>query len=373
CSGNQCQSVAEVEDFLMSCAAVLDVRMRNVLLCMLGFFLLSSLLNGHADAGIVGREMEVSREGVYHHRREKGGPALCPGPKRGVSIQRTVPIKPSLIQEPNRSQIFKGETVTLTCEIQGGGGTQWTYKWIKNKLDYYPASSEYRIIGATKAHSGEYSCRGKGDNVLTEWSNVINITVSEAVLSASPSWLSPGASVTLSCEVRPQSAGWRFFWYKAVPKPSKRYQPSYSFELLPGSTNGTEQNSYIIHGPTHTAGYVCRAEGEEPGFDTLYSELKFVWSADPHPAASLSVSPDRVQHFSSDSMSLSCKGNSTEWRLRRFRRKGYLADFSCSLRRENAGATCTFVRDWYHSGVFWCESESGEFSNAVNITVQSRS
>ncbi|MED6279241.1 hypothetical protein CHARACLAT_032521, partial [Characodon lateralis] len=185
------------------------------------------------------------------------------------------------------------------------------------------------------------------------------------VLSVSPSWLSPGASVTLSCEVQPQSAGWRFFWYKAVPELSVR---SYSFELLPNITSRTEQNSYIVQGQTHTAGYVCRAGRGEPVDYTGYSEPKFVWSADLHPAASLSVSPDRVQHFSSDSVSLSCGGKSAEWRVWRSTETDPLS--VCSIWGNMNRSTCTINPYWFHSGVYWCESGSGEFSNAVNITVQ---
>ncbi|XP_023201364.1 obscurin-like isoform X2 [Xiphophorus maculatus] len=282
------------------------------------------------------------------------------------------PNKSSLILQSNWSQIYIGEKVTLRCEIQGG--TEWTYEWRPTNGNF-PSSSEYRIISATHYHSGEYSCRGKRQGFfLTPWSNVVNITVSfppKPVLSVSPSWPNPGASVTLSCEgLELQSAGWRFFWYKVVPDPSKWYQLHYTYELLPGSTNGTEQNSFIISGPTHTAGYKCRAGRGEPKFYTYYSELNFVWSADPRPAASLSVNPDRVQHFRSDSVSLSCEGNSTEWRVRRIIETDRLLYFACSSWGTMTGSTCTINPYYYMDGVYWCESKSREFSNAVNITAQ---
>ncbi|XP_076738328.1 uncharacterized protein LOC143416726 [Maylandia zebra] len=86
-----------------------------------------------------------------------------------------------------------------------------------------------------------------------------------------------------------------------------------------------------------------------------------------HSAASLTVSPDRVQHFTSDSVSLTCDGNSTEWRVRKtseesipYSRCGRLAEFTCNI---NTSVSYT--------AVYWCESASGEFSSAVNITVQS--
>ncbi|MED6255607.1 hypothetical protein ATANTOWER_011973, partial [Ataeniobius toweri] len=364
------------------------------------------------------------------------------------------PIKPTVVLQPNWSQIYSGETVTLRCEIQGDGGAQWTYEWRPTNTNS-PSSSEFRII---RAASGRYSCRGTRNYLLTRWSDDLSLTVSEKpraslttketilpaggsvalscsvfrstgwkfdwfrqesefhaaqlirsnepdgvlfiseggvyscrgrrgdpvfytetsnkvsiqkteklvpALSVSPSWLSPGTSVTLSCEVEPQSAGWRFFWYKAVPELSVR---SYSFELLPNITSRTEQNSYIVHEQTHTAGYVCRAGRGEPVDYTGYSEPKFVWSEDPHPAASLSVSPDRVQHFSSDSVSLSCGGKSAEWRVWRSTETDPLS--YCSIWGNMNRSTCTINPYWYHSGVYWCESGSGEFSNAVNITVQ---
>ncbi|RVE60377.1 hypothetical protein OJAV_G00180250 [Oryzias javanicus] len=186
------------------------------------------------------------------------------------------------------------------------------------------------------------------------------------VLRVSRWWLSPGSSVTLSCEVEHESAGWSFYWYKAVPDLSHK-SASYSYELLPASSNGTADNSYIIHGQTHTAGYVCRAGRGEPHVYTLYSQPHFVWSGDLHPSASLSVSPDRVQHFTSDSVSLTCEGNSAEWRVGRFLFDEELT--FCSGWGKMNGSTCHAGELWSSTGVYWCESGSA-FSNAVNITGQ---
>ncbi|XP_063325976.1 Fc receptor-like protein 5 [Pelmatolapia mariae] len=282
-----------------------------------------------------------------------------------ITLTVSSPPKPTVTLQPSWTQIYSGETVTVRCEIQGGEGTQWTYEWSPAMLNTPPTSREYRIITVTESDSGGYSCRGRRGSFYTEWSKSITLTVSYEpcpVLTVSPSWLSPGASVTLNCEVEHPSAGWSFYWYKAVPDLSEK---SSSYELLPDGS-GTAQDSYIIHGQTHTAGYVCRAGRGDPEYHTDHSQPEFVWSADVHSAASLTVSPDRVQHFTSDSVSLTCEGNFTEWRVRKFSEDGRLYS-DC---RRMTGSTCNINTSKSDTGVYWCESGSGEFSSAVNITVQ---
>ncbi|XP_029609905.1 low affinity immunoglobulin gamma Fc region receptor II-b-like [Salmo trutta] len=94
--------------------------------------------------------------------------------------------------------------------------------------------------------------------------------------------------------------------------------------------------------------------------------------SDLQPSVSLRISPNTTQHFRSKSLSLSCeeKGNSTGWRLMRYTDRG-LESGCVSSWGSITGSTCT-IRSTYtwSSGVFWCESGSGEYSNAVNITVQ---
>uniref|UniRef100_A0A096LU48 Ig-like domain-containing protein n=1 Tax=Poecilia formosa TaxID=48698 RepID=A0A096LU48_POEFO len=191
-------------------------------------------------------------------------------------------------------------------------------------------------------------------------------TKPESILTVSPSWLSPGASVTLSCEVKPSSAGWRFYWYKVVPDLSKNYK----YDSMPDAINGTGENSLIIHGQKQTAGFACRAGRGNPEDFSKYSEPKFIWSADSHPTASLTVSPDREQHFTDEKIQLNCSGSSADWRVKRFIESYNQSDLSdCSSWGTMTGSSCTFSSLEYHDAVYWCESGSGEFSNAVNITL----
>ena len=95
--------------------------------------------------------------------------------------------------------------------------------------------------------------------------------------------------------------------------------------------------------------------------------LSLFLPSDLHSSVSLSVSTNRSQQLVSESVSLSCelKGNSTGWTLRRY--SGSELYTVCS---SVSPSTCTIEPlNVEHSGVFWCESGSGEDSNAVNITV----
>ncbi|XP_056224604.1 basement membrane-specific heparan sulfate proteoglycan core protein-like isoform X2 [Seriola aureovittata] len=328
-------------------------------------------LNTHDAVSQTTGTTSVSQEGLYRCRGERGDPVYYTQFSQSVEIDTIVPNTAVVTLQPNWPEIYRGETITVSCEIQGGD-TEWTYEWEINSSLKPSDQHEYRISSASSSHSGDYRCRGRmksAQHNTTEWSDSVKLTVYDnkprPVLTVSPSWLSPGASVTLKCEVELPSAGWRFYWYKAVPDGSQR---SYSYELLPGSSSGTEQDSYIVHGQTHTAGYVCKAGRGDPVIYTENSELKFVWSGDVRPSASLTVSPDRVQHFIYDSVSLSCEGNSTEWRVRRFDESKYLSH--CSDFGIITGSTCNIYSYGPSDAVYWCESGSGEFSNTVNITLQ---
>uniref|UniRef100_A0A673W8I2 Ig-like domain-containing protein n=1 Tax=Salmo trutta TaxID=8032 RepID=A0A673W8I2_SALTR len=86
--------------------------------------------------------------------------------------------------------------------------------------------------------------------------------------------------------------------------------------------------------------------------------------------ASLSISPDRSQFFKLESVSLSCEvqGNSAGWRLKRYTVSGDRSDCGRKWGKQQ-GSSCIVSLIPSDNGVYWCESGSGEHSNAVNITV----
>ncbi|CAI5682897.1 unnamed protein product [Oreochromis niloticus] len=183
------------------------------------------------------------------------------------------------------------------------------------------------------------------------------------VLTVSPSWLSPGASVTLNCEVEHPSAGWSFYWYKAVPDLSEK---SSSYELLPDGS-GTAQDSYIIHGQTHTAGYVCRAGRGDPEYHTDHSQPKFVWSAD----AVLTIEPSWSSFFTGESVTFKCdmnEGKDSDWYYQ-FKKDGQ--EFLSYGSKKDHKLQIISTRD---SGEYQCSGSSVSShhiknSNTVSITV----
>ncbi|XP_039455845.1 Fc receptor-like protein 5 [Oreochromis aureus] len=323
-------------------------------------------------------QIGVSQEGDYWCRGGRGNPVYYTDYSDVISIKKTVRNRPAVTLHPNWPEVYSRETITLKCEIPGED-TEWDYEWATSSSHQPPNQNEYKINSVSTSHHGHYWCKGRmrsAQQNSTMWSASFQLKIvynkPRPVLTVSPSWLSPGASVTLNCEVEHPSAGWSFYWYKAVHDLKTYSYEYYIYELLPDGSR-TAQDSYIIHGQTHTAGYVCRAGRGDPEYHTDHSQPKFVWSADLNSAASLTVSPNSVQHFIYDSVTLNCSGNSSQWRIMIFTQHGYLRKLrECGNWGIMTESTCNIDLDWYHRyhryPVYWCESESGQFSNGINIT-----
>ncbi|XP_067220400.1 Fc receptor-like protein 5 [Chanodichthys erythropterus] len=271
--------------------------------------------------------------------------------------------------------VFRGDSVTLRCDIDAEGVTSWRYNWYKGGSFIDTTElQELTFRSVSESESGKYSCYGseKGGSRRSHYSDEVTLTVSDprAVLSVSPQqWLTEGDPVTLICEVNGSSTGWTFSWFtqtKVSSDVSDRYEP------LSDSSRGSG-GKYTVSSATvnHTGVYVCEAEREKTAYKTLYSNKQPLWVTGVSPRVSLIISPSRSQHFTSDSLSLSCEdqSNSDGWTVRRYTDFWGLEDCS-SLWGSQTGSTCKISStSTLDTGVYWCQSESGEKSHPVNITV----
>uniref|UniRef100_A0A3Q2EAP1 Ig-like domain-containing protein n=1 Tax=Cyprinodon variegatus TaxID=28743 RepID=A0A3Q2EAP1_CYPVA len=62
-------------------------------------------------------------------------------------------------QKPNSSQMFSGETITLTCEVQGGESTEWTYEWRRSGSVIHSTPSKDWTFNVYESSSGKYTCQ----------------------------------------------------------------------------------------------------------------------------------------------------------------------------------------------------------------------
>ncbi|KAL1271993.1 hypothetical protein QQF64_031009 [Cirrhinus molitorella] len=306
----------------------------------------------------------VSDGGQFWCRAGRGKPVYYTQYSDALWVNVTVSPKAVVTVRPDE-RVFRGETVTLRCDIKWGGDTEWTYRWEIEETNKQHKNSvrristqEWNISSVEDIHSSKYTCTGQKNTQSSQRSDAVTLTVSaeaQAAVRVSPQpWLTEGDSVTLICEVTGSSTGWTFSWFR-------------DDDHLSDSSRGAG-GSYTLSPAAlqHTGVYTCRAERGRPAFNTNNSSTQPLWITGVSPSVSLEVSPSRSQHFSSDSLSLSCEdqSNSAGWTVRRYTARN---TEDCS---KQTGSTCRIVSlSTSDTGVYWCQSESGEKRHPLNITV----
>ncbi|XP_038150110.1 basement membrane-specific heparan sulfate proteoglycan core protein-like [Cyprinodon tularosa] len=259
----------------------------------------AQLIRNNEPNGVI----SISEGGLYSCRGRRGDPAFYTKTSSKVIIYKTVS-EPTVTLQPNWSHIFRGEKVTLRCEIHGGGGAQWTYEWRPTSRNS-PTSSKYRITAATESDSGEYRCSARGDYQITAWSDAFSLTVRAdkptASLTADQEIIPLRGSVTLTCSVS-SSTGWKFDWFR---------QKSESSGAQPIRNNKPDGVIRISEGGL----YSCRGGRGDPVFYTENSNKVTIYKTVPI-IPNVILQPNWPQIFRGEKVTLRCEihgGGGAQW------------------------------------------------------------
>ncbi|KAG1937955.1 Fc receptor-like protein [Pimephales promelas] len=231
------------------------------------------------------RRATESDQGQYWCKGQRDGRPNSSTSSSAVSL--SVKVKPVVTVTPDQ-HVFRGETVTLTCDIQGGEDIQ-RYSWIKDGHTGYPytTTADYSFT-ADASLRGEYSCRGERSDSHTDFSDGVTLTVSDKpTLTVKPqSSVFTGDTVTLSCDVG-RSTGWTFHWWKNSNWESSDDAGTKTISSLRVSDGGT---------------YECRAERGNSYTDPS-NAIQITVKKRPKPV--VKVKPD-VRVFRGERVTLTC-------------------------------------------------------------------
>ncbi|XP_076828109.1 basement membrane-specific heparan sulfate proteoglycan core protein-like isoform X2 [Brachyhypopomus gauderio] len=326
------------------------------------------------------------KEGSYRHvhndqvyrisdvRKPHTGQYTCRGTEAGGSrnslnsdaVTLTVSARPKAMASIDPDpQVFVGETVTLTCDIKGGGDTRWQYSWMKEESNRHVHSGQvYKISDVPKTNTGKYTCRGTfaGGSRYSHTSYAVTLTVSVKPKPELTSSLQGAAlignPVTLYCKLE-QSAGWRFYWSKHTQNPENE--------------TSTETSSTTISSVTPSDGgqYWCRAGRGNPVYYTHYSDALWV-NVTVHPKAVVILIPDE-QVFRGENVTLRCniQGGDYNWTYRWFKDGSNLFSWDTSQTFNIRSVTEAY------GGKYTCrgersDSQSSDTSDARTLTVSKK-
>uniref|UniRef100_A0A3B3IJ66 Ig-like domain-containing protein n=1 Tax=Oryzias latipes TaxID=8090 RepID=A0A3B3IJ66_ORYLA len=239
--------------------------------------------------------IRVSQGGIYRCRGFRGEPAVYSDPSDEVTIQITFSNKVSVTQKPSWSQIFRGERITLTCEVQGGEGVQWEYEWRTPQSQTFRTKQKDWTI--TASISGDYSCKSRPTDdsySATNWSEALRLSFLDP-----PKAQISRSGGTLTCSVNPSSSGWSYYFY--------RVEKNQEVLTLQNTDFYSNREIRVSQGGV----YRCRGGRGEPVYHTEFSDPVTIVDA------VLTFEPEWSTIFTGEFLTFKCdmkEGRTDDWK-----------------------------------------------------------
>ncbi|XP_053486122.1 carcinoembryonic antigen-related cell adhesion molecule 5-like [Ictalurus furcatus] len=268
--------------------------------------------------------------------------------------------KPAVKVQP-AERVFIGETVTLTCEVQTG--ESWRYLWYRNNEELSDAAGKktHTITDIKDSDKGDYTCNGtqSSDPEYTQTSDAVTLTVSEKPKPELTSSLKgaalTGNSVTLYCTLKPQSAGWKFYW----TEPTRSRQTETKTHLYTIRSVSVYDRGY----------YKCIARRGNPVYYTHYSDALWV-NVIESPQPVVIIEPG-TQVYKGETVTLRCNiqgGGDTQWTYS-WKKNDYTENLHHTTQEFSIRSVTDSDRGKYTCRGRRSDSQSSEISAPVTLTV----
>ncbi|KAI1892949.1 hypothetical protein AGOR_G00138770 [Albula goreensis] len=283
-----------------------------------------------------------------------------------------------LTADPPWSDMFPGDTVTLTCQVTESEG--WSFIWTRHRQGRVSqlggssgeGGSVYVLRSVKEKTSGMYQCEAKrGNNRM--FSNFHNIKVwdgpPQAVVVTDPpgSVMFTGETVTLSCDIK--GSGWRYSWARNTQG---------RLESLSSSSTET-QKKHTLHSVTEadSGEYMCQGEGgQNPKIQSLPGVLQLNVSGEKQNPV-ITHDPPTEEMYTGERVTLSCGfgGDAAGWEYLWYKdTQGAALPNTDSSRTDGSSYTISSAA-LSHSGEYWCRAARGrgpfysEYSNSVTLDI----
>ncbi|KAI3357704.1 hypothetical protein L3Q82_016109, partial [Scortum barcoo] len=250
------------------------------------------------------------KSGQYHCKAKRG--LFLTAESETTTLQVSDPPKPAQELRTRWLDVFKDETVELSCEVDS---SDWTVTWYKNQVkiqeDSILAVSSnpdgeglLKITSVSRIHQGQYACKAelKARGVTSGFSNTIDIKVYDNVptptLRKEPGFnqMYEGETVNFICKVD-VSTGWQYLWYK-------------DGEIHPGSISETFSIRLAL---SNKGNYSCKATRGKKTLTDFSEEIHQNVLEIPFPY--LNNVTEWLDVFPTESVKLSCgmMDGSSDW------------------------------------------------------------
>ncbi|XP_035761493.1 basement membrane-specific heparan sulfate proteoglycan core protein [Neolamprologus brichardi] len=226
-----------------------------------------------------------------------------------IKVYASTP-KPTLTRDSDFGEMFPGEAITFNCNVDVSSG--WEYLWYNDENQISGVNTKsYTINSVTTQNSGQYYCKGKRDQFLTDQSESTTLNVTDPptpALQLQTAWenVFEDEAVEFHCHVVGSSPGWTFTWHR-----NNQQLQNNSVEIINGDGSSLKITSVR---QIHKGSYSCKAHLTSRGVNSGFSNEVMIQVRE-IPVPTLNLVTKWPDVFPTESVNMSCEmqTDSADW------------------------------------------------------------